>query len=483
MNSGHGVLAIDIGSTAVRAAVIGASGTIHSLRLSPRPDASSGLSFDPALLWRQLVDAVAAIPAHVKRNVAGIGITAHIGTVLTDNTLSPIGPASGWSQTAGVDDASARIGDQLERVLSETGRATLTGGGMAAALALRAKDPESFARVAHILSPKDYLIARMTGEVATDFTSAAYTGASDVESRSWSTRTLDLVGLEQRLFPRQLKSTDPVGRLQQSTADEFGMPSGTVVFCGGPDGSVGATYVVGDRTDVVADIAGTTDVLLRVVGSPLEAPPGSVVNPYTLGRWAAGGPTGSTGGALSQWAQLLGLGTAADALALLGAEIIRIGPGSAGLTIGPSLSGSRFPRWNPSEKGVVRGMSDAHGPEHFIRAVAEGAAYVVREGVDLLAGENGGNTVVVLAGGVTHSSELCQMRADVFNREVLVSTQPDVSLLGAGLLGLLGAGVCTLSDGAAFGKLTRRIHPNPRKAERYEALYQQWRTDAVSVLA
>lgn len=483
MNFGQCVLAVDIGSTAVRAAVIDSRGTVHSQRLASRPDASSGLSFDPALLWTQLVEVVCAIPAQVKREVLGIGITAHVGTVLTDDVLNPIGPASGWSQTAGIEDAFARIGGQLQWVLSETGRPTLTGGGMTAALAMRARNPETFARVAHVLSPKDYLIARMTGEAATDFTSAAYTGVSSVASRSWSTRTLDLVGLEQRLFPPQLGSTDPVGGLRQPAADQLGLAAGTVVFCGGPDGSVGATYAVGDRTDVVADVAGTTDVLLRVLDSPSDAPARSVVNPYTLGRWAAGGATGSTGGALAQWARLLGLGTAADALVRLEGELAGIDPGSAGLSIAPSLSGSRFPRWNPAERGVVRGMSDAHGPEHFILAAAEGAAYVVREGVDLLAGEDGGDTAVVLAGGVAHSSALCQMRANVFNREILVSTEPDVSLLGAGLLALLGAGVCTLSDGAPSAKLTRRIFPDPRKAERYEALYQQWRDEVAVVSA
>lgn len=483
MNSGQCVLAVDIGSTAVRAAVIEASGIVLSQRASPRSDASSGLSFDPVLLWRQLVEVVDAIPARIKSGVLGIGITAHVGTVLTDEDLNPIVPGSGWSQTAGVDDAFVRIGGQLPRVLSETGRPTLTGGGMTAALALRARDSQLFARVAHVLSPKDYLIARMTGEIATDFTSAAYTGASDVGLRSWSAHTLDLVGLDQRLFPRQLKSTDVVGVLQQPVADQFGLAPGTVVFCGGPDGSVGATYVVGDRGDFVADVAGTTDVLLRVVDSPSDAPAGSVVNPHTLGRWAAGGATGSTGGALSQWARLLGMGSAAEALERLEGGLVTLDPGSSGLSIGPSLSGSRFPRWNPAERGVVRGMSDSHSPEHFILAAAEGAAYVVREGVDLLAGENGGDTPVVLAGGLANSSALCQMRANVFNREILVSTEPDVSLLGAGMLALLGAGVRTLSDRAGSVKRTRRIYPDSGKAKRYENLYQRWRDEAAAVPA
>lgn len=481
MNLGQCVLAIDIGTTSVRVAIVDASGTIRSSRSTSRPSTDSGISFDPLQLWSQLAELIVSIPTHAKHDVIGIGITAHVGTVLADVNLNPVGTSAGWSQTAGVNQAVDLIGGELQEILSETGRPKLTGGGLSAALALKAKNPELFGQVAHVLSPKDYLIARMTGEVCTDHTSAAYTGASNVKSRTWSTRTLDLIGLDQRLFPRQLKSTDPVGQLRTSVANLFGLPADTLVYCGGPDGSVGATYVVGERRNVVADVAGTTDMLLRVVDSPSEAPVESVVNPYTLGSWSAGGATGSTGGAISQWAHLLGLGSASEALARLGGKLTSLDPGSAGLSITPSFSGSRFPRWNPAERGMVSGMSDVHKAEHFILAVAEGAAYVAREGVDLLAARNRSSVAVILAGGVARSSILCQLRSDVLNREILVSNQPEVSLLGAGMLAWIGSGAKSLSDGAEPGKLAHRISPDPRRAERYETLFREWRAETPNI--
>jgi sugar (pentulose or hexulose) kinase len=109
-------------------------------------------------------------------------------------------------------------------------------------------------------------------------------------------------------------------------------------------------------------------------------------------------------------------------------------------------------------------------------AVLEAVAYSVREGVDALAGGAAG-LPIVLAGGTARSDRLAQLRADVLGREVMVCAEPDVSLLGAALLALVGTGGRALDEQADILRgNVRRFSPDPGRARAYDELYARWRT-------
>jgi xylulokinase len=190
--------------------------------------------------------------------------------------------------------------------------------------------------------------------------------------------------------------------------------------------------------------------------------------------WTLGGATGMTGGAVSWWAQLLGLGTPAAMMVRLWPQMDAIGPGADGVQINPSLSGSRFPRCQPAERGSVHGLDAKHGPAHLMRAVVEAVAYVVRAGVDVLA-EDEPDLSIVLAGGTARSPELSQLRADILGRDVLVCADPDVSLKGAALLALVGIGSSDPDDPALRSPL-HLVQPDRRRAKLFDELYARWRT-------
>jgi sugar (pentulose or hexulose) kinase len=477
--AGDRVLAVDVGSSAIRAAVIDESGRMLASRRAGRQDGESGLTFDAEALWKQVVTLVRAVTGTHATGIRGIGVTGHIGTVFVDRSLTPLCPGRGWADSAGVTELRHLLGsDRTAELLRASGRTTVTGGALATLVHLRATDPETFSHVAHALHPKDFLVARLTGVAATDHTSAAYSGASLVRLRDWAADVLEFLGMNPDVLPRQCRSTDQVGSTTGAISRLLGLPRDVPVVSGGPDGTVGATLVLGSRSDLIADVAGTTDVLVRVVDDPDAQPPGATLNPYTTDkRWTVGGATGMTGGATSWWSQLLGFGTPAAAIERLWPDMARIGPGADGLVVNPSLSGSRFPRWRPAERGSVYGLRADHGPAHLMRAVLEAVAYTVREGVDTLAGEDTGLSIV-LAGGTAKSAELAQLRADVLGREVAACSEPDVSLKGAALLALVGTGPTPLDDQAQVlrGPL-QRFAPDPRHASVYKDLYQRWRID------
>ncbi|MGV9800572.1 xylulokinase [Mycobacterium sp. NPDC003449] len=459
-------LAVDIGSSAVRSAVIDSNGAITAVQRVDRQDAS-GVAFDPRQLWRDVRATIGGLSAGARRSIGSICIAGHVGTVFADAALEPVSAGRGWADSSGVTLLAEAAGSRLPDLLWETGRPAAAGGAGAAFLDLARDDPDVAARIAHVLTPKDYVIALLTGSRITDRTSAAYSGLSRLDG-SWSEEMLGLVGLEPDRMPIQRVATDVIGVVLPEVARELGIGRGVPVVAGGTDGTVGAALIIAERIDVVADISGTTDVLVRRIATRDEAPDGAVVNPYPFGGLSAGGPTGTTGGALAYWAQLLGFDNVASALAHVKNRLPEMIPGAGGLVIDPSISGSRFPRWRPEDTGSVLGQREEHRAEHLLLAAAEGAAYVVREGVDRL--DPVRELGVVLAGGTARSQVLAQLRADVLGRDILVCSQPEITLLGAASIAFRGTEIPC--DVKITGSVA--LHPSAKRSATYEALFADW---------
>ncbi|MFK4103991.1 FGGY-family carbohydrate kinase [Streptomyces sp. NPDC019531] len=472
------VCAVDVGTSAVRAALVTHDGQRLLEARSERVPDEGTETFDAERLWDGLchvlrrITSGAAAPSHLR----SLAIAGHVGQVLVDEQHRPLGRAGGWADARGVREVAAGWPDP-GTALRLTGRPAMTGGAVPLLHWLKNKDPSLHQRMRWALAPKDFLVLRLTGEAATDMTSAAYTLGSDVTRQVWDPRLLAIGGTGPEHFPPQHAATDIVGAVTPAAADTTGLPPGLPVAAGGPDGTVGAAAVAGATPGPVVDVAGTTDVLTRVITSPDERPMAAVLNPYlTPGLWTCGGATGMTGGALAYWVRLLGLGDPATALRRLGPAVRAMPPGSDGLSMSPLLTGSRFPGWNQNERGMLWGLGEHHSAAHVLRAAQEAAAYVVRQAVDTLLVDDAPDIPVVLTGGPSRSPELAQLRADVLGRPVHVSSEADASLHGAALLALVAAGLepdLPTAQARREPRL-RRFIPQTPIAARYDQLYRQW---------
>lgn len=432
----------------------------------PRRGPADGSLFDAEVLVADVCAALSSLSDLA--DVRALAVSAHIGTVpVGPDTTEVVAPAGGWSDPRGLEQL-----DGLDPLLAEGLRAVSRRpalGSSAAALAVHlGDDPLVRARVHRLLSPTGLLVHRLTGVTVSDTVNAAYTLVFDVIARRWAPELVAALGADPAWFPRQANPAEVVGTVTADAARQTGLPTGLPVVAGGPDGSVGAGLLLGGDTGLVADVAGTTDVLARLVGDPDEAPAETVLNPALTGAgWTAGGPTGMTGGAVAGWRSLLG--------AVSEEVLAGVAPGVGGLLVVPGQTGTRFPRWRPQERGAVLGQRPEHGAAELLRAAQEGAAFTVREAVQVL--DPSGAAPVVLAGGTARSATGAQLRADVLGRATHVSRDPDVTLLGAAALALVGAGVVADVGEArgCLGPVLTTIEPDPRRSARYDQIYDAWR--------
>ncbi|MFC3996143.1 FGGY-family carbohydrate kinase [Nocardiopsis sediminis] len=456
------VVAVDAGTSAVRSGLFSLSGRLlRSARVARR--AGAGDLFDAAELFAEVGASLRELD--VDSRPRALCVSAHIGAVAVDAHLDPVLPGGGWSDTRGLDLLRRMPDAQRAALLARGGRPALSGGALALALELAGSGLGG--RVRALLSPKDLIVARLTGRVASDTVDAAYTLVSDVHARSWQSGALRGLGLPEDWFPPQVEPAAPVGRVHDAGARATGLPEGTPVIAGGPDGSVGIGLLLGTASAGIADVAGTTDVLARLIDDPARAGCGAVVNPAMVpGRWTAGGATGMTGGAVARWRSLVG--------AVDDERLGAVPAGSRGLLAFPGLSGERFPRWRPGTRGALLGQTSEHGPAEILRAAQEGGGFTVREGADLLDPDR--DLPLLLAGGSARSAHVARLRADILGRPVHVADSPDVTLLGAAALALVGIGEVRDLDEARdrLGLTFSVVAPDERRSSRYDEVFARW---------
>jgi xylulokinase len=148
-------------------------------------------------------------------------------------------------------------------------------------------------------------------------------------------------------------------------------------------------------------------------------------------------------------------------------------PGSRGLLFLPYLNSAGTPRWNPHARAAFIGLSMVHGRAEFTRAVMEGVTLEIR---DIMAGwlQQGRQvTTLRIGGGATRSALWNQIQADVYGLPVQTLQVEESTVLGAALLGGVGAGVFgSIQEGVdAMVHVAGEVEPQRENHPIYEALY------------
>ena len=146
--------------------------------------------------------------------------------------------------------------------------------------------------------------------------------------------------------------------------------------------------------------------------------------------------------------------------------------GSDGLLFLPYLSGERSPYPDPLARGAFVGLTLGHDRRHLTRAVLEGVAFGLRDGLDLMVGAGMPQPVRILAsGGGTGSPVWRQILADVLGAEIATPSTTEGAAYGAALLAAVGAGWFGSVEAAADAvvRATPMAQPGPDAARYAEA--------------
>jgi xylulokinase len=433
---------LDLGTSRFRAIGFDASGrrvASADAATQIRYGRDGSVTIDPHEAWRTARNLLLAISSEAMPRA--IGVCAQLAILGIGVSGRPTTPAILWSDQRARSEAEA-IAEALGNQAYALSRRPIVAELPAAKIrSLAVRRPSVARRTRSWISLKDYVVLRLTGEVMTDPTHASYTGLYDVAARAWSPRLADAAHADIGALPPVRDGVACAGGVSRTASAVTGVPAGTPVAVGAPDGTAGAIGAGAVKAGITVDVAGSTDVLFRTLRA--AGPPGDgrlIVNAFPVpGLWAAGGPTGLSGGAISWLARLLGYESAASLRDHLKAQDL-LTRSSDGLAFRTEFTGARFPDWRRGAHGVISGIRPEHQVGHLVRAAEEGAVFLVGAGLDEIERATGRLTDVIVVGGASRDPDGLELRATAWNRIVRTVREPEASALGAAMLASVAAG-------------------------------------------
>lgn len=379
--------------------------------------------------------------------VAAVCISALYGGtgVMCDEAMQPIRPAIIWMDRR-ADREGREAGDAIGRdaIFDITGNGTDSYFGYVKLLWVKRHEPDKWARIRHILPVHSYVVARMTGALTIDHSSAGNLGGVyDYAARRWSKPMADRLGIDISTMPSAIGApTDIAGRLNAEFAAKTGLPEGVPLCVGTVDciASMLSAGIVGpgDNAAVLGTslnwgfIHGERPSDVNLVSMPYCVEPTRLS--YTYGG-------ASTAGALPRWfMDNFAGGESPEGYRDIEAAVVekRIPAGSGGLVVLPYFMGERTPIWDENACGEIVGLSLAHTREHVYRAMLEASAYALRH---IMESAGAGDVRrIILVGGGAKSALWRRIFADVTGLPVLTTVQPVEAPLGDAFMAGLAAG-------------------------------------------
>jgi xylulokinase len=483
-------IGIDLGSSRVKLLALDDSGESLGVTMASYSTESRRAGYaeqNPDRWWdalRLAMSELLARPALRGATIEALGMTGQMhGAVFLDAEGSPVRPAIMWSdgraeaETAEIEQRISR-----EELVALTGNRSNVSFTAPKIMWVARHEPEIMAKTSWIVQPKDALRARLTGEIGGDVSDASATLLFDLHARTWSDEICRRLEINRALLAPLSESEALAGGLREDAARALGLPAGIAVAIGGADAptaalGLGLASEAGSNGTVLISL-GTGGQVLAPVVSPRIDPEGRLhgLCHVVPGQWCVMAAILSAAASLDWVVRLLKPGDPNGARELLAAAA-KVPAGSDGLVFLPYLRGERTPHFDPSASGALIGMRINHGPAEMTRAVLEGVAFALGEGMDLMRGLGLDPKAGVVAGGGVNKLWQ-QIIADVLNMPVTLGATEHASGRGAALLGAVAAGMApsTTKSTWPLPSDTRVMEPIPANARLYverSAVYRE----------
>jgi xylulokinase len=415
--------------------------------------------------------------------IACVGFSGQMhGAVLLDSADEVVRSAIIWCDQR--SEAQSRELEELfgrAALIQLTCNPPLTNFTLTKLLWVREAEPKNWARVAHVMLPKDYVRFRLTGERAIDMADASGTLLLDVAHRRWSTEVLSKAGIDPRLLPALHESPQVCGKVSVAGAEATGLRLGTPVVAGAGDQAAGAVGMGIARVGAVSATIGTSGVVFAATDRPALDPQGRL---HTFchaipGRWHVMGVTQAAGLSLRWFRDRFGVPSsgARDPYDILAEEASAAPAGSDGAFWAPYLMGERTPHLDPNARAALVGLTASHTRGHIIRAVMEGVAYSLKDTFTIFNEMQIPVTSIRLGGGGARSPLWRQIQADVYAHEVEIVAAEEGAAYGAAILAGVGAGAWSSVDEACdkVVRVASRIAPHPSASKTMQQAYRTYR--------
>lgn len=470
------ILAIDIGTSRVKSALIDTAGTLLALK-SRRIDRTGSPDFQDADVWFGLAcDCIRELPQK-ENDIAAIALTGNMHALLAvDEAGKPVGPAELWCSSRSNAEAENLAKTHGKLILDRTGNPVTPVFTLPKIVKMKKEHPEDYARTKYFLQVKDYIAYRLTGEFFSDGTDASGTLLYRLDQEKWDAELMQSLALEPEKFPQVLKSTAVCGTLTARAAERCALPEGLPVIIGSGDLASAALGAGTDRNTLSLTLGtagqllatgsrGTYHALANKLFAFVHADPS--VELY-LGSVPGGGFS-------LEWVAKNMIHCSMDEFFAIGNER-KFLPDDLPVFL-PYLLGRGAPYMDYTPCAQWVGLKASHGKTDLVQGAILGTLCALRQSCDLLEKLDHPFEAIVLQS--LANRETCVRRAAcaLFLQEKKIApVNPEASLLGCAMMGAVGAGLYPDLDaarqGMVHGEILERVElENIAAAQAYYGRY------------
>jgi xylulokinase len=468
-------LGIDLGTSELKAILMDVDGAVlaHAgVRLSVSRRHSGWSEQAPQDWWQACLQALEQLRAHEAfSRVVCIGLSGQMhGAVLLGDDDRVLYPAILWDDSRAVAEA-----DQLGPGFAEvTGSLPMAGLTAPKLLWLQQHEPEVFKAIDCVLSPKDYLRLRLSGERISEMSDAAGTLWLDVAQREWFAPMLGATGLAPAQMPRLVEGGAPAGYV---TASGLGLSPGVVIAGGGGDNPVAAVGIgainAGDGFITLGTSAAIVAITDHAAGNPASA-----VHSFCHAlpdRWYTMGAMLAGASCLRWVTRLTGMPDEQTLLDQVQAQLPMGQPVPLDTPLFlPYLAGERTPHNDPLLRGGFMNLGHDCTPAMLGYAVMEGVGFGLLDALRAVQSAGASVGACALVGGGARSEYWAQLLANILQREVFTLQGSELSAcIGAAKLGFvaIGQGASLLQAGLP---VKARYWPDATQQPVLEARYRKF---------
>ena len=353
---------------------------------------------------------------------------------------------------------------------------------------LKNNHPEVYEQVASISMIGDWILARLSGVIATDPSNGGTTGIYSLKNRDWDSSMATEVGLKDDIFCPSYEVGTVIGTVSQSASNETGLSTSTKVVTGGGDVQLGSAGLGVVELGDVAILGGSFWQQVVNIKSDTTPPKNMSVrvNPHVVPQQSQAEGITFFSGLIMRWfrdafcdlekqeAAQRGI----DTYAILEEKAKDVPVGSNGII--PIFSDSmNYGKWYHASPSFLNLSIDPNicNKASMFKALQENACIVSKINLEKIKAFSGIEIdQIVFAGGASKGALWCQTLADVTGCKVRIPKVTEATALGAAMSAGVGAGVYASIKDAAKSLVIwdKEYLPNIENTKKYETIEKQW---------
>lgn len=484
-------ISLDIGTTSIKVVLFANSGqmvSISTYEYSLHTPSEDIVEFAAEKYWEFCLMGIKEVLSKSdvsKKDVKSIGVCSQGETLIClDKSGKVLHNAIVW-----MDNRSRKEANEIARVL---GSGDITGQlgceptwPITKILWLKRNAPDLYTKVDKFILVEDYIIFMLTGEFVGEYSLYTSSFMLDIYKKDWWDDILNYVGISRDRLVVLKESGQVVSDLKSDVCVETGLTSKTVVVTGAMDQTSGAIGSGGISSDIITETTGaalaifaTIDKKPNIKKCSIPIQYHAIADKYLLINWCP------TGGMALKWfrdtffeyERQLAIEQGKDCYDVMVRSAEHIPAGCQGLTFLPYLAGGGMVDTDYNSAGVFYGIGLHHRRGHFVRAIMESLAYILRENVEMMTRLGIHCKEIHSLGGGAKSLLWNQIKADITGKPIVTMKCSESAALGTAILQSVAVGSYENIEEACRNMIHKEavIEPNKEAAKVYESAFSRF---------